>query len=843
MKTLLIDGNSILNRAFYGIRPLSTKSGVPTNGVFGFMNILFRLLDEVKPDCACVAFDLKHPTFRHEMYSQYKAGRHETPEDLLAQFPVVKELLDVFGIQRRELPGYEADDIIGTLSAAWDDECYIATGDRDSFQLVSDSTTVLLAATRGGASETIRYDIPKIREVYGVSPLQLRDVKGLMGDASDNIPGVKGVGEKTACELIQKYADLEGVYDHLPELRDSLRLKLESGRDSAFLSRTLGTIALDVPIGRSPEEYRITPYDPDKLAAAFAKYELYKFIDKFGLNAPVSDGADAPAAEAAQTREVTAEQFAQALSALSEADVYTDLSSGVLALCGSETLICSETDAALAALAAFGGSIRTNDCKRLCRRMAELSLNMPQVTLCASIGGYLLYPDRNDYSVFTLGRLLSLPRAADESLASAAALLPGVCDAVAGAIEADGMTALMRDVELPLARVLTDMELTGFSVDTQGLQAFGQELSARADALRAEIYALAGEEFNINSPKQLGNILFGKLGIKNGKKTKTGYSTDAETLGKLRADHPIVDLILEYRSVTKLISTYIVGLTEAAGADGRIRTTFIQTETRTGRISSREPNLQNIPVRTELGSRMRRYFRAADGCVLVDADYSQIELRILAALSGDENMIAAFLSGSDFHRATAARVFGLPVEQVTPEIRGRAKAINFGIVYGMGAFSLSQDLKISIYDAKKYIENYFATYPGVHAWLDGCIASAKETGYARTALGRRRRLDGINGSNISMRNFEERVAMNMPVQGTAADIIKIAMVNTARRLSAEGFKAKLILQVHDELIVEAPEAEAEAVSALLREEMQNAYECAVPLTAETGVGKTWYDAK
>ncbi|MBO4933637.1 MAG: DNA polymerase I [Clostridia bacterium] len=842
MKTLLIDGNSLLNRAFYGIRPLSTKEGVPTNGVFGFMNILFKLLADVAPERACVAFDLKQPTFRHKMYAEYKAGRHPTPDELLAQFPVLKELLDAYGIPRREVPGYEADDIIGTLADKLGGEVFIATGDRDSLQLVSGRVTVLLAGAKVAGGETMRCDPAKINELYGVEPKQLRDVKGLMGDSSDNIPGVKGVGEKTACDLIRRYSDLEGVYANIGEQKGALREKLERDRDAAFMSRELGTICLEAPVEYDPDAYLIKPYDPATLAAALKKYELEKFIDKLGLqNAAPAEAA--PSAPAPEAEEADAGAFAAALSARESADVYLDFTAGEAALCGGTPLICRDLDGAVRALSAYSGRLRVNDYKRLCRACAELSLPAPRAEFCAAIGGYLLRPDRSDYSVFALARLLGLPRAAKEDSAAAASLLPAVCDAEAAELEADGMTALMRDMELPLARVLTDMERAGFTVDVAGLQAFGAELSARAEAAQTEIYRLAGCEFNVNSPKQLGDVLFNRLGLRGGKKTKTGWSTDAETLGKLRGESEIVDLVLEYRTLTKLVSTYVVGLSEAAGEDGRVHTTFLQTETRTGRISSREPNLQNIPVRTELGSNMRRFFRAADGCVLVDADYSQIELRLLAALSGDENMIAAFLSGNDFHRETAARVFGLPADMVTPEIRGRAKAINFGIVYGMGAFTLSKDLKISVYDAKKYIENYFATYPKVREWLDASVASAKESGYARTALGRRRRLEGINGTNAVMRNFEERVAMNMPVQGTAADVIKLAMVNTAKKLRECGFKARLILQVHDELIVEAPEAEAEAVGRLLKEEMENAYKCAVPLIAEVGVGKTWYEAK
>ena len=843
MRTLLIDGNSLLNRAFYGIRPLSTKSGVPTNGVYGFLNIWFKLLGEVKPDRACVAFDLKQPTFRHKTYAEYKAGRHPTPEELLAQFPVLKELLDALGIPRREAPGYEADDIIGTLSDKLGGEVFIATGDRDSFQLVSDRVTVLLAGAKVAGGETMRCDPAKINELYGVSPAQLRDVKGLMGDSSDNIPGVKGVGEKTACELIRRYGDLEGVYANIDEQKGALREKLERDKDVAFMSRELGTICLEAPVETDPDAYIIKRNEPAAVAAALKKYELERFIEKLGLTDAVPVEEAPAASPAPEAEEVGADAFASALNARDAADVYIDFADGAAALCGETPLICRDLDGAVKALSAYTGRLRVNDYKKLCRRCADLALPAPEAEFCAAIGGYLLYPDRSDYSVFALARLLSLPRPSGEDAAAGASLLSAVCDAAEAALEADGMTALTRDMELPLARVLTDMERAGFTVDVAGLQAFGAELSARAEDVRAQIYALAGGEFNVNSPKQLGDVLFNKLGLHGGKKTKTGWSTDAETLGKLRGESDIVDLVLEYRTLTKLVSTYVVGLTEAAGEDGRVHTTFLQTETRTGRISSREPNLQNIPVRTELGSNMRRFFRAADGCVLVDADYSQIELRLLASLSGDENMIAAFLSGNDFHRETAARVFGIPSEMVTPIIRGRAKAINFGIVYGMGAFTLSKDLKISVREAKEYIENYFATYPKVRQWLDGSVESAKTTGYARTALGRRRRLDGINGKNAVMRNFEERVAMNMPVQGTAADVIKLAMVNTVRRLAAEGFKARLILQVHDELIVEAPEAEADAVGKLLKEEMENAYKCAVPLSVEVGVGKTWYEAK
>ncbi len=848
MKLLVLDGNSIVNRAFYGIRALTTKDGVFTNGIYGFLNILFKLKEQTAPDGIAAAFDLRAPTFRHKMYDQYKAGRKGMPDELAMQMPLLKDLLPDLGVTVLEQEGYEADDILGTLAARCEQEgydCVLATGDRDSLQLVTDRTHVLLAATKMGQPDLTEYTPALIAETKGVTPAQLIDVKALMGDASDNIPGVAGVGEKTALSLIAQFESLQGVYDHLdsPAIRDTLRRKLEADRDNAFLSYRLGAIVRDVPLTTPVADLMGCAMRPEPLAAKLARLELFKIIDRLGLTAqPVSP---APAA-AVQTKE-------EALPCRVDAPLPTPLpekryvlwQDEAAAVCLPNGVYVYHNAADIAALPA-DGLLFTHDLKGVYHR----GLTVAHPAFDTMLAAYLQNPSATDYSLSRLmqeylpaRRPVADPPEDLAQLAQWAADLPALCSALADRLEQDGQTALLADVEIPLAHTLADMEQDGFLVVWDDLIAYGKRLEEQIDRLMHSIYDLVGYEFNLNSPKQLGEALFVKLGLPAKKKTKSGFSTSAEVLEELRYAHPAVEQLLEYRQLAKLKSTYIDGLLAVRGADDRVRSTFHQTETRTGRISSSEPNLQNIPVRRENGREFRRFFTAAPGCVLVDADYSQIELRVLAHMANDEAMIRTFAEGGDIHTSTAAKVFHMPPELVTPLMRSRAKAVNFGIVYGIGAYSLSVDLGISFGEAKQYIQQYMNTYPGVAAYMQRVVEQAKADGYVSTLLGRRRYLPELRASNAVTRAFGERVARNMPVQGTSADIIKIAMVRVHQRLRQNGMAARLILQVHDELIVEAPEAEAQAVLAIVRQEMEQAADLRVPLVVDAHIGRTWYDAK
>ena len=851
MKLLVLDGNSIVNRAFFGIKLLTTKDGTFTNAVYGFLMMLRRLLDEVQPDRVGIAFDLKAPTFRHKMYAGYKAQRKGMPPELAQQMPVLKEILTALGYTLISCEGYEADDILGTLAAACTargDECVIATGDRDSLQLVSPTVHVRLAATKMGQPVATVYDEAKIMEDYGVTPPQLIDIKAIQGDTSDNIPGVAGIGPKGAGTLIQTFGSLDGVYAHLddPSIKAGMRAKLEAGKDSAYLSRELGTIRTDAPIDTDMDAYIVKDTDRRAAAAKMAALELFSTIDKFGLNA-----ADA-VAEAK-----TEENAAVEVLSLSPAELAEKLEKAPCAHAmlytpkGGETrlLVCVENAVAAFApedvLEALGKTeLYLFDSKQLYKYYDKAGLPVPAVRFDAMLAAYLLNPSAADYDVARLCAEygVALPALEDEALAAAAAL-PALCEKLQKGIDENSQRELLETIELPLARVLSHMETTGFAVDGEGIAAYGEEIGVQLQEMQQRIYEEAGEEFNINSPKQLGDILFEKLGLPHGKKTKTGYSTNAEILENLRFEHPIVGDVLDYRTYAKLKSTYCEGLLKVIAEDGRIHSSFNQTETRTGRISSTEPNLQNIPVRTELGRELRRFFTARPGWVLVDADYSQIELRVLAHMANDPVMTETFVSGGDIHTSTAARVFGLPVEMVTPAMRSSAKAVNFGIVYGIGAFSLAKDLGITRKEADNYIKEYLANFSGVRDYMENVAAKAREDGYVSTLFGRRRYLPELTSSNFNLRAFGERVARNMPVQGTAADIIKIAMVRVFERLKNEGLQAKLILQVHDELIVECPQEETDAVRKILEEEMAGAVSLAVPMVAEAGVGETWYDAK
>ena len=881
MKLMVIDGNSLINRAFYGIRMLTTKDGQPTNAVYGFVNILLKLLDEEKPDALCVTFDRKAPTFRHLAYEGYKAQRKGMPDELAAQLPVLKDVLAAMNIPRYELDGWEADDLIGTIAArdtaaGW--ETVIVTGDKDSLQLVTDSTRVKLVSTRMGQTTTKEMTPETFREAYGFDPVHIVDLKALMGDTSDNIPGVKGIGEKTAMDLIQRYQSVEAIYADVEgvEAKPAVKKKLTEGEEQARMSYDLATIRCDAPIDFSPEDARRREPDGPALYELFLALEFNKLIDKMGLSGgPAAGRADKPAAGAVRQERVTdrvrmaelVEQWRRepwvAVLALPSLDVVAVAWDGGAraALCAADRL--EGYNELLRAL--FSGEIQkvSHNVKDLMHLLLDEGLSTDGFCFDTALAAYLLSPTDGSYELEKLGITyfnqefpkakeylapdafgpLADPAGPAEAMCAHAALAAALYRALAPKLEELDMHELYYGLELPLCPVLAEMERAGMLVDRRALADFGILLDGRIQADEALIYELAGEEFNINSTQQFGRILFDKLGLPPVKKTKTGYSTNADVLEKLRDKHPIVEAVLDYRQLAKLKSTYVDGLTKVIAADGRIHTSFQNTVTATGRLSSTEPNLQNIPVRTELGAELRKMFVAPAGRVLVDADYSQIELRLLAHIAGDEHMIAAFRTREDIHTVTASQVFGVPPEQVTHEMRRRAKAVNFGIVYGISDFSLSQDIGVTRAEAKAYMEKYFEKYSGVHAYMTQVVERAKADGYVSTLMGRRRWLPELKSSNFNLRSFGERVALNMPIQGTAADLIKKAMLHVDSRLRREGLEARLVLQVHDELIVECPEGEAEQVQRLLAEEMEHVAELAVPLTAEAHAGKSWAEAK
>lgn len=848
MKLLVLDGNSILNRAFYGIKLLSTKDGRFTNGIFGFMNILFSLRENYKPDAVAIAFDVKAPTFRHKMYGAYKGNRKGMPEELAQQMPVLKELLKSLGYTLIECEGWEADDVIGTLAknCADGDTCYIATGDRDSLQLVDSKVNVLLSAPRGGKTETIVYDTDKIVQDKGVEPLRLIDVKALMGDASDNIPGVAGIGEKTATDLIQKYGSVDYIYEHFDELEltKSVRAKLAAGKDMAYLSRELGTIRTDAPVNTDYAAYVPGKTDEQTAKSILTDLEMVKFIEKLGLKDIVVTNSSVSCVEVKEAS-LSAEEIIQQIQNEKNCYFLADPSFETAYVNLGQTVVKTDFSVLIDILADDSIAKYTADCKSLYSYAVRHDLRVRNLAFDTLLAGYLLNPNSSDYSIGTLADAyrVSVQMETEEPLMHDAAILRSLCDKLADAIRENGEEMLLHDVEIPLSEVLASMENCGFKVDFAGIHEYGQMLETRVNELVDSIYGYAGEEFNINSPKQLGVILFEKLHLPVKKKTKTGYSTNAEVLESLVDEHPIVSAILEYRTVQKLKSTYCDGLLKVVTEDGRIHSTFQQTETRTGRLSSTEPNLQNIPVRQELGKELRKFFIADEGKVLIDADYSQIELRVLAAVADDKNMIQAFQDGDDIHAITASEVFNMPLSMVTPLMRSRAKAVNFGIVYGIGAFSLSKDIDVPVYEAKRYIQNYLTHYSGVARYMEDVVSKAKEDGYVTTLFNRRRYLPELNASNAIQRAFGERVAKNMPIQGTAADIIKIAMVKVYKRLLEEKMETKLIMQVHDELILEAPEKEAEKALVILQEEMENAVHLSVPMSVDAHIGKTWYEAK
>lgn len=869
MKLLAVDSNSILNRAFYGVRPLTTRDGQFTNGIYGFLNIFFKIFDEVKPDVVVFAFDLRAPTFRHKMYDGYKAQRKGMPEELAQQVEPLKKLLTMLGYPIVSLEGYEADDILGTLSAmsvADGGECVIATGDRDSFQLVGSGVTVRLAYTRGGTSGAEMIDEAAIMEKYGVSPAQLIDVKALMGDTSDNIPGVAGVGEKTALSLIQNFKTLDGVYENIddPAIKKGVRQKLIDGHDSAIMSRRLAEINRAVPLKEALSDLMPAERDNDGLYFLLEKLELRSMITRLKLIPPegsVIAKEDTPAAPA-KTVKFYHNDLSAAKAQLDRENIFAviryekEIPVSMAVLGESCVLIdqsCPELKALVLELAEHAPALTLPDSKEWFRYLFNNGIEPQYIKFDPVLAGYLLSPlaPSYDFESLCFGREITpyhieLPEdISDENTAiiKEAAALPALCESQRTELHDKEMEMLLFEIEQPLARVLASMETVGFLLDEQALRNFGDELTERAAELTDRIYYLAGGEFNVNSPKQLGEVLFERLGLPTGKKTKNGYSTNADTLESLRNKHPIIEDILAYRKLAKLISTYVDGLLNEVDCDGRVRSRFRQTETRTGRISSIEPNLQNIPVRTELGSRMRKFFKAPTGYKLVDADYSQIELRVLAHISNDHAMISAFESGEDIHTKTAAQVFDMPEAFVTPQMRSSAKAVNFGIVYGIGAFSLAKDIGVSVAEADRYIKSYLNTYKGVEEYTKSTIAFGREHGYVKTLFGRRRPVAELTASNRITRAAGERIAMNTPIQGTAADVIKLAMVRVFDRLKKEGLRSRLILQVHDELIVESPENEAETVAQLLTEEMENAVSFRVKLLADSNIGDNWLEAK
>ncbi|MBQ3940578.1 MAG: DNA polymerase I [Oscillospiraceae bacterium] len=846
MKLLLVDGNSILNRAFYGVKPLSNQKGIFTNAVFGFFNILLRAMDDVKPTDTVIAFDRREPTFRHKAVASYKANRKGMPEELAMQLPYTKDILTAMGYAVVTCAGWEADDILGTLSAACDRagaDCVILSGDRDNLQLITDRVTVRLATNK----EPVLYTKEKFEADYGFPPAGLIDLKALMGDSSDNISGVAGIGEKTAMALIQQYGSIEALYEALPDgdFKPAVRKKLEAGRADAEQSRWLATIVTDAPIPTDPAAYARKPQDDAALSALLTELELYKLMERLHIE----PSAAAAAAESRQTAEIPLPESVpytrERLDAACQSKTPVDfLYAGGLLRIAHDGAVFPVTDPAMIfQFLMSDAKKRTFDAKPVYRLCMEQGGTLKNLVLDTAICAYLLNPSTPEYTVERLCAGAGLPYPADRGEAADISALPALSDALERAVTDEGMEKLLREIELPLVEVLADMEHTGVRVDAEGVRRFGETLTAEIVRLEAEIYRHAGQKFNILSPKQLGAILFEQLALPHGKKTKTGWSTNAEVLEGLRGQHPIVDLVLQYRQYTKLNSTYVEGLLAAVQPDGRIHTCYRQTETRTGRISSTEPNLQNIPVRTALGREMRKFFIAAEGCTLLDADYSQIELRLVAHLCGDDNMRRTFAENRDIHRTTAAQVFHMPEEMVTKEMRSAAKAVNFGILYGIGAFSLSKDLGISVAKADKYIKDYLNSFPRVEQFMNGTVEQAKASGYVTTLFGRKRFVPELRASNKNVQAAGRRIAMNTPVQGTAADIIKAAMVRVWQRLRAEVPAAKLILQIHDELIVEAPFADAERAAEILHTEMEQACVLSVPLTAEVQEGQSWYDAK
>ncbi|MBE6693313.1 MAG: DNA polymerase I [Ruminococcaceae bacterium] len=854
-KLLCIDGNSIINRSFYGVRPLTTKDGFPTNALYGFVNIVNRQIENVKPDYAAVAFDLKAPTFRHKMYAEYKAGRHAMPDELAAQMPESKVLAEAMGLHTLSLEGYEADDILGTLARMAEEseeECtaYILTGDKDALQLISPRVHVLLATN----SDTLDMDEAAFLEKYGVPSSSFVDVKALMGDSSDNIPGVSGIGEKTALKLISEYGSLDGIYASLSTAKHtpSLRAKLEGGRESAYTSQTLARIYREVPLEKSLSDIAFHGAEKIGLRRLFLKYEFSGFIKRFGLE----DVAEATEISFDANKASDSACTCSAAETISSDDLIK-LSDGLYSVDAKECdghlhvlifngeRLYDYTHDNTASLAQFlcRGGVRTLcfDAKSLYKLFVSYGISGFEFYADVMLAAYVINSGMDNYAPDRL--VISYLKETQSENIPLAVYIFRMWEIMSNMLEETRQSNVFFDIEMPLSSVLADIELEGFKIDRAKLYEYGVYLDEVASQLEERIYTYAGREFNINSPKQLGEVLFDEMMLPADKKTKTGYSTSAEVLERLRKYHPIIEDILDYRQLTKLKSTYVDGLLKVADENGRIHTTFKQTGTATGRLSSAEPNLQNIPIRTELGREMRKFFIPSDSSkVLIDADYSQIELRLLAEIAGDNAMREAFVSGTDIHTSTAMRIFGVDKDDVTIDLRKRAKAVNFGIMYGMGEYSLSQDLHIPVAEAKAYIARYLGSYPDIDKYLKDIIKSAYDNGYVTTLLGRRRYIPELSNSKKMLQKFGERVAMNSPIQGTAADIMKIAMVRIHKKLKDSGIKAKLILQVHDELIIEADREAADSALAILKSEMESAVKCNVPLDVEAHIGENWFEA-
>lgn len=850
MKLLAIDGNSIMNRAFYGIKLLSNSKGQFTNALTGFMNIYLKEIGEVKPDCVAVAFDLKAPTFRHKANAAYKANRKGMPEELAQQMPVIKELLGDLGIKIVQCEGYEADDILGTLSKAAADsgnECYILTGDRDSFQLVSDRVTVRLATTK----ETKIYTPDRIMEEYGVTPRQMIEVKALMGDTSDNISGVKGIGEKTALSLIKQEGDVKTLYEHLADIKltPSVHTKLENGHQDAIDSRFLAEICLEAPVDKATEFYKLGEVDTEKTKALLADLEMMRLIDRLGLSGKAVESADSAVQESklklSDLPKFEVKPLDESVISVLGKDktVYFIFADNKLSILCNDVIYTTEDNAIITAFMGTACKKITFEGKTAHKFAFSNGTHLENLTFCCDLAGYLLNSQSSEYTAENLCLSYKCLYRSDMGEYADLSSLPALSENLKKQLEMTEMTKLFDDIEMPLCEVLASMEFYGVKADAEGIKAFGEDLKIKIDELTSQIYMYAGKEFNIASTKQLGEVLFEDLGLPAKKKTKSGYSTNADVLESLMDKHPIVPLIVEYRTLTKLNSTYVDGLLKLIHPDGRVHSVFKQTETRTGRISSTEPNMQNIPVRKEIGRNMRKFFVAEDGYTLLDADYSQIELRVLASVCGDKNMQEAFSEGRDIHTSTAAQVFDIPEDFVTPEMRSAAKAVNFGIIYGIGAFSLSKDIGVTVAEAKRYIKNYLDNFPKVSEFMDKTVDDGIKNGYVTTLFGRRRYIPELSASNKVLQAFGKRAAMNAPIQGAAADIIKIAMVRVYKKLREENLDARLILQVHDELIIEAAEKDKDRAEKILKDEMENAVKLAVPMTVDVNSGKSWYEAK
>ncbi len=844
MKLLILDGNSVINRAFYGVKPLTTREGLFTHAVYGFLNILERMEKEEQPEAICVAFDLHGPTFRHLKYDGYKATRHGMPEELAMQMPVMKDVLRAMNIPIYECQGWEADDIIGTVGKICsnnDWECVIVTGDRDSLQLIDQNVHVKLVISKMGQTSATLYTEEKFREEYGFEPKKLIDLKALMGDSSDNIPGVAGVGPKTATDLLLKFGSLDGVYENIDDksIRPKLREKLLNDKENAYLSYDLATIRPEAPIDFEPRDAIVQPYNRPALYELFQKLEFVRLIDKYGLRG----------AELEMRKEQNAAQFRK-LPRLDQVPEHMDRCAVYLSGDGSIGVACKEgvfaltpLEAQMASISFSGTNLILHDCKTMMHRLEEQRVAFGPCVFDTALAAYDLNPSQSDYPVSKLATNFLGISVDDEDAAACAEALWNLQFPLEEELRKNGMERLYQEIELPLCSVLYRMETRGIAIDRSQLEQFGIMLAQRIAACEEIIFSYSEEKFNINSTKQLGELLFEKLQLPPVKKTKTGYSTNAEVLEKLKNKHPIIPAIMDYRMLTKLKSTYADGLIKEIREDGRIHTTFQNLVTATGRLSSTEPNLQNIPVRTDMGAEIRKMFVPKPGCVLVDADYSQIELRVLAHIAQDETMQEAFCSGKDIHTATAAQVFDVEIDQVTALQRRHAKAVNFGIVYGISEFSLAEDIGVSRYEAREYIDNYLTNYRGVRTYMKKVVEDARERGFTQTLYGRKRYIPELKSSNFNVRSGAERIMLNTPIQGTAADLIKLAMIRVEQVLNEQYPEAELILQVHDELIVECPEEIAPQVAELISREMQSVAQLSVPLTAEAKFGKSWYDAK